>query len=164
MYTFLINAAKFQNIMKVIAGYFKPPTVTALLRSVTHRAHGERLRLKRWWLQGWGHVSVICAHCRRISRTLMKPRHSPTVPICRNVKWLIACNSSPINKHPKTTTKAKNNRASEFPKRHHLPWSSSTAGGDFNTGSWTLGNTEVSRIDSSSSHTPPPPHPCFPAN
>lgn len=160
MYTILINASKFQNIIKVIASYFKPPTITPLLRPITHRAHGKRLRWKGHdW--GVGHVSVICAHCRRISKTLRKPRHSPTVPICRNVKWLIACSISPINKHPKTTAKAKNNRASEFPKRHHSPWNSSTAGGDIKHGVMDLcfGEThEMSRVDTSSSH------PCFPAH
>lgn len=44
IYTFLINALEFRNMTKVTASYFKPPTVTPLLRSVTHGAHGKGLR------------------------------------------------------------------------------------------------------------------------
>lgn len=65
------------------------------------------------------------------------------------------CNISPINKRSKTTTKAKNNRASVFLQKHHLPWSSKIAGGDFKH--WAaMEICEMSRTDSSSSLPPPP--------
>jgi hypothetical protein len=58
----------------------------------------------------------------------MKLRHSDTIPICGNVKRLIAHNISPINKNPKTTSKTKTNRPSVFLQKHYLPWSSRKAG------------------------------------